>query len=151
MTSVVVIGVGNPDRGDDAIGREVARRLMAEGALSARFIEADGEATTLLGHLEGVSTAFLIDACVSGATAGSVRRIDLAARPLPQARYGLSSHGFGLAEAVALAQALGTLPPKCVVYAVEAESFEHGAPLTAAAARGVAKAVEALRREITAL
>lgn len=151
MTSVVVIGVGNPDRGDDAIGREVARRLMHKAGPAARIVEADGEATTLLSQLEGASIAFLIDACVSGAPPGTVRRIDLATQSLPQARYGLSSHGFGLAEAVALAQTLGTLPPRCIVYAVEAETFEHGAPLSAAAARGVAEVAEALRREMAAL
>jgi hydrogenase maturation protease len=151
MSSVVVIGVGNPDRGDDAFGREVARRLAVEGSFGAKIVEVDGEATTILGHLEGASTAFLVDACLSGAQAGTVRRIALAEQSLPQARYGLSSHGFGLAEAVALAQALGKLPPRCIIYAVEAESFQHGAPLSTAAERGVVEVVEALRREIASL
>jgi hydrogenase maturation protease len=151
MTSVVVIGVGNPDRGDDAIGHEVAWRLAAGEAFGAKIVEVDGEATTILSHLENVSTAIIVDACRSGAPAGTVRRISLAEQSLPQARYGLSSHGFGLAEAVALAQALGKLPTTCIVYAVEAEGFERGAPLSAAAMRGVVEVVEALRREIAAL
>mgnify|MGYP003349290964 CR=1 FL=1 len=114
MASVVVIGVGNPDRGDDAAGREVVRRLSADAAKNVRFIEADGEASNLLAYLDGASTAFLVDACVSGAPAGTVRRIDLAKEGLPRARYGLSSHGLGLAEALELAQALGQLAEKAL-------------------------------------
>jgi hydrogenase maturation protease len=151
MNSVVVIGVGNPDRGDDAAGREVVRRLASGAAEHIRLIEADGEASSLLAYLEGASTAFLVDACVSGAPAGTVRRIDLATESLPRARYGLSSHGLGLAEALELAQALGQLPSTCVIYAIEAERVDFGAPLSAAAARGVAETVAALRREIAAL
>jgi hydrogenase maturation protease len=148
MTSVVVIGVGNPDRGDDGAGREVVRRLAAAGPPHVRVVETEGEATTILGHLERASSAFLIDACVSGAPPGTVRRIDLAQEPLPSAHYGLSSHGFGLAEAIALAQSLGTLPPSCIIYAIEGENFEIGAPLSQAAERGVDEVVAALRREL---
>lgn len=148
--SVVVIGLGNPDRGDDGAGREVARRLLAaEAPKGVRIVEADGEATAILAYLDGASTAFLIDACVSGAPSGTVRRIDLTQETLPRARYGLSSHGFGLAEALALAQALDRLPKRCIVYAIEGEGFEIGAPLSPAVAHGVAETVEALRREIT--
>lgn len=151
MASVVVIGVGNPDRGDDGAGREVVRRLRETNAQSALIVETGGEATAILSSLEGASAAFLIDACVSGAPPGAVRRIDLANEALPQARYGLSSHGFGVAEALELAQALGQLPERCIIYAIEGESFEAGAALSVAANRGVAETVEALRRELSPL
>jgi hydrogenase maturation protease len=148
MPSVVVIGVGNPDRGDDGAGREVARRLFGCGGPGVRIVEANGGSTTILDHLNGASTAYLIDACVSGAPPGTVRRIDLAEEPLPRVRYGLSSHGFGLEEALDLAQALGQLPPRCVVFAIEGENFAMGTSLSAAVTRGVTKTVEAIRREI---
>lgn len=150
--SVVVIGLGNPDRGDDGAGREVARRLLAtEASKVARILEDNGEATAILAYLDGASTAFLIDACVSGAPSGAVRRIDLAQESLPSARYGLSSHGFGLAEALALAEALDRLPKHCILFAIEAECFDIGAPLSPAVTRGVAEAVEALCRDIAAI
>lgn len=151
MTSVVVIGVGNPDRGDDGAGREVARRLRETCGSSARVVETDGEATTVLASLEGATTVFLIDACVSGALPGTVRRIDLTKESLPRARYGLSSHGFGLAEAVELAQALDQMPQRCIIYVIEGESFELGMPPSAAVMRGVMETVEALQRELTGL
>lgn len=146
-----MIGVGNPERGDDGAGREVARRLRAIGFVGTRIVEADGEATALLASMEKASSVFLIDACVSGAPPGSVRRVDLARSPLPEARYGVSSHGFGLAEAIALGAALGALPPRCVLYAIEGEGFEVGAPLSKAVSDAVGQVVEGLSGEIQSL
>ncbi len=148
MEPVVIIGVGNPLRGDDGAGREAARRLQQKCRAHVRVIETEGEATTLLSLMHGANLVYLIDACVSGAVAGSFRRIDLAEEPLPEAAYGLSSHGFGLAEALALGRALGSLPPHCVVFAIEAESFDMGAPLSEAVNGAVDTVVAALREEV---
>jgi hydrogenase maturation protease len=126
----LVIGIGNPDRGDDAAGRRVARLLRRMLRNEVEVAEHDGEATALLARLDCAAAAYLIDACASGAPAGTVHRFDAAAAPLPQAAFGLSTHGFGLSEAVELARSLGQLPRRCVVYAIEGQSFELGAPLS---------------------
>lgn len=144
----VVLGIGNPERGDDAAGRQVARLLRWRLPEDVEVAEHDGEATALLARLDGAAAAFLIDACTSGAPAGTVRRFDVSAGPLPQAAFGLSTHGFGLAEAVDLARALGQLPPRCVVYAIEGASFAEGAPLSPAVAAAVADVARRLGAEI---
>jgi len=131
MARIVVIGIGNPDRGDDGFGRAVAMRLRGRLPAPVRLIEADGEATVLLDRLGEADAAILVDAALSGSAPGEIQRFDVVRAPLPAAKYGLSTHGFGLAEAVELARTLGTLPDRCVVYAVEARSFELGAPLSA--------------------
>ncbi len=148
---VLVIGVGNPTRGDDGAGREVARRLRQSNLPHVRVLETEGEATALLSLMEGAAVVFLIDACVSGAPAGSIRRIDLSNSDLPEAGFGLSSHGFGLAEAIALGKALGSLPPQCVIYALEAESFELGTPLSESMSEAIDAAVVALCQEIASM
>jgi len=140
-----VIGVGNPDRGDDAAGRETARRLRKALGDKADIVELDGETTALLAQLDGVGMALLIDACVSGARPGTVRRIDLAKESLPSVTYGLSSHALGLAEAIELATALGQMPPRCVVYLIEALSVKIGEPLS----DPVAEAVDEVVRQLT--
>jgi hydrogenase maturation protease len=144
----IVIGIGNPDRGDDAVGRAVARRLRGVLPGDVEVVEADGEATDLIARLDGKAEAWLVDACASGAAAGTVRRFDVGAGPLPQDAFGVSTHGFGLGEAIELAQALGQLPRRCIVYAVEGASFEIGAALTAPVADAVADVAERLRAEI---
>jgi hydrogenase maturation protease len=144
----IVLGIGNPDRGDDAAGRAVALMLRSASPDSVEIVEQDGEATSLLKHLDGAAAAFLVDACISGVPAGTVRRFDVGAGPLPQAAFGLSTHGFGLAEAIELARALGQLPPVCIVYAIEGSTFEAGAPLSPPVAAAVAVVVRQLRCEI---
>jgi len=143
-TACIVIGIGNPDRGDDAAGRAVARRLRRMLPPTIRIDEHDGEATALLARLEGAETAYLIDACASSAPAGTVQRFDVANAPLPQETFAMSTHGLGLAEAIEIGRALGQLPARCVVYAIEVGSTAPGEPLSppvAAAIKTVAKRV----------
>ncbi|GHD60483.1 peptidase M52 [Thalassobaculum fulvum] len=144
----IVIGIGNPDRGDDGVGRLVARSLDGRLPADVEVVEADGEATALLAHMDGAEAAYLVDACASGAEPGTVRRFDAAAAPLPQAAFGLSTHGFGLAEAIELARALRQLPARCVVYAIEGAGFETGAPLSDAVAEAIPQVQERLCCEI---
>ncbi len=146
---MIVIGAGNPERGDDAAGRAVVRLLRGALPDEVALVELDGEATALLAHLEDVATAFIIDACASGLPAGSLQRFDVSAEPLPHAAFSLSTHGFGLAEGIELARALGQLPERCIVYAIEGGAFEAGAPLSPPVAAAVAVTAKRLRTEIT--
>jgi hydrogenase maturation protease len=142
----LVVGIGNADRGDDGAGRAVARRLRAHVSKDVIVLEHDGEATNLVAKLEGVPAAFIVDACRSGAPAGTVHRLDANQAPLPAAQFGLSTHGLGLATAIELARALSQLPRPCIVYAIEGACFESGAGLSPA----VAAAIEPLARRILA-
>ena len=146
--TAVVIGIGNPDCGDDAAGRLVGRLLRGRLPHSIRIEETDGEATSLLARLEGKDWAYLIDACASGAAPGTLHRFDASRAPLPAARFGFSTHGMGLPDAIELARALGTLPPRCIVYAVEGIAFEAGAPLSPAVARSLPSLAERLCHDI---
>ena len=132
MADRLVLGVGNPDRGDDAIGRIVARLLRPRVPDHVRVMESDGEATALLAHLQAARYAWIIDAARSGAPPGTIHRIDCAAADAIVPRVTVSSHGFGVAEAIALARAFGTLAQHCIVYAIEAADFTPGARPTAA-------------------
>ncbi len=145
----MVVGIGNPDRGDDAAGPAVVQRLRGALGQDIELAEENGETAALLARIERVDAAYLVDACASGAPAGTVMRFDAAATPLPHHTFGLSTHGLGLAEAIELARALGQLPPTCVVYAIEGASFEAGAPLTPAISDAVAEVARRLRAEIS--
>ena len=142
---VVVIGVGNALRADDAAGLEVVRRLRAGPGVDV--LEQSGEATALLDALRGRAAALIVDAA-AGTDPGRLHRLDAAAGPLPQGMFGVSTHGFGVAEGIELARALGALPPVCVVYAVEGERFETGAPMSEAVARALPRAAEDITKDI---
>jgi hydrogenase maturation protease len=144
---VIALCIGNPRRGDDAVASAVARALRAllDGV---EIIEEEGEATRVLARLEGADAAFIVDASASGQTAGEIRRFDVGAGPLPQAPFGASTHGFGLAEALEVGRALGALPPRCVVYAIEGENFTIGASLSPPVAAAVEIVAARLRADI---
>ncbi len=142
----IILGIGNPDRGDDAAGRSVAQFLRQQNPRDVEIIEHNGEATSLLAQISGASVALIVDACSAGAPPGTVHRFNVCAAPLPQAQIGLSTHGMGLTEAIELARALRQLPTRCVVYAVEGTQFDIGAglsPPVLAAIRDVAARIVA--------
>jgi hydrogenase maturation protease len=130
-SGTLIIGIGNPNRGDDAAGRAAVARLKACVAKDLRVIECDGEATALLALFSEADDVILIDAAMSGAVPGTVGRFDAHEAPLPAARFGMSTHSLGLGEAIEFARALGQLPRRCVVYAIEGRSFALGDRLSA--------------------
>lgn len=147
MTTLVV-GVGHPDRGDDGVGPYVARELLAAWSgvppPGVEVLVWSGDPLGLLDRLAGVDRLVLIDAVVTGAAPGTVQRF-AADAPFVTAPAA-SSHGIGLAEALALGRALGRLPPAVEVWGVEATAFAAGAAMTpAVAAAGAAVAARLVR------
>jgi hydrogenase maturation protease len=112
------------------------------------IIEHSGEAAGLVLQMDGAERVFLIDACVSGAPPGTIHRFDVGSAAMPALTPGFSTHGFGLAEAVELARALGLLPRRTIVYAIVGASFETGAPLSPPVAAAAAEVVRRLCADI---
>lgn len=148
MNRTIVIGVGNPLRGDDAAGLQVARRLAARGCEAVH--EASGETASLMELWQGADGVLLADAAQSGAAAGAVTRLDASSVALPSAFLHCSTHAFGVAEAVELSRSLGSLPPRVIVFGIEGVSFEHGAPLSPEVDEGVATAAAMIEAELKA-
>ena len=147
---VIVLGVGNAERGDDGAGRMVARLLNGTLPKNVEIVEHDGEATSLLSRLDGAVSAYVIDACVSKSSPGTIHRIDANREALPNVSSDLSTHGFGLAAAIELGRALGQLPAHVVVYAIEGKSFDAGVALSEPVAAAVSLVAEKIRSEIEA-
>jgi len=142
----VVFGLGNPARGDDGAGRLVACLLRDAVPDGVAVIEQDGDAASLVPMLHADDAVWLVDACCSGASAGAIRRLNCAAGETPPSAATQSSHGLGVAEAIALARALGSLPRRCVLFAIEGADFTAGAsasPAVQAAAQEVAARIAA--------
>jgi len=143
---LVIIGVGNPDRGDDGVGAAVVR------ALSGRLPEAvdtrvrSGDMLGLIEDWAHAEAVICIDAAASLGSPGRIHRVDVDEGELPPEAGLASSHAFGLAEAIALSRALGSRPRRMIVYAVEGDEFEVGAPLGVL----VAEAVEAVVLRVVA-
>ncbi len=147
--AALVIGIGNPDRGDDAAGSVLARRLAGMLPPGMHVIEHDGEPSSLLAHLAEATRAVLVDASAPLGRPGTVRRFDVSTTPLPAVTFQLSSHGLGLADAIELARTLGQLPARCIVYTIEAEAFDAGALLSAPVAKAVRIVADEVLAELT--
>lgn len=143
----VVIGVGNPDRGDDGVGPAVARAVRARVPAEVEVVAVAGEPTSLLAAWEGADQAIVIDAVSTGAAPGTVLRHDAAEGPLPR-RDACSTHGLGLEDAVALGRALGQLPRCLVVFGIEAASVTAGDPLSPAVTAALPALVDLVLAEL---
>jgi hydrogenase maturation protease len=133
---MLVVCCGNADRGDDAAGPLVARRLRKVGIAAC---EHSGEALSLIDMWRGAGEVVLVDAVVTGKRCGSVSVWDPLAAPLAGPAALTSSHSLGLAAAVALARTMGWLPRRLTLYGIEARRFDLGRPPSNAVLRGVAE------------
>ena len=147
---LVLVGIGNPDRGDDAAGRIAVRSLRGQVPSLVEIIEQSGEPSALLSVLAEVSMAIIVDASRSGALAGTLQRLDANAGSLPRYRLDLSSHGIGVAEAIELARALGQLPSHCIIHTIEGACFDFGAPLSPPVQAGLSTIAERISQEFDA-
>ncbi len=145
---ILVLGLGNPDRGDDGIGPivagQLAGRLPAGVALAARH----GDPLALIDNWAGFDALVCIDAAAPMGSPGRIHRIDPATDTLPYAAPTATSHAFGLAETVALARVLGCAPARIVIYAVEGEGFSCGADMTPAVAAAAEDAAARVLAEV---
>jgi hydrogenase maturation protease len=150
---VLVVTLGNPDRGDDGVGQIVGRKLAAILPVDVTVAQSGNDLTSLIAAWEGFDAVICVDAAAPLTLPGRIHRYDLATTELPQDMVRVSSHGLGLADTIALARVLDAAPRDIIVYAVEGGSFAAGATMTpevsAAAAEvadRVADEVERLRR-----
>jgi hydrogenase maturation protease len=147
-TKVLALGVGNPDRGDDAAGPMVVARLKQAMNVGIEARALTGEATELIEAWSGREAVIVIDAVATGGAApGTIHRWDAAAGPLPVELENRSSHAFGLGHAIELARALGRLPRRMIVYGVEGAGFGLGDAPSEAVQKAVGPLAEAVRRE----
>lgn len=141
MADWTVVGLGNPMRGDDAVGAAVAARTRNLPGVE-RVVE-HADPLDLVDLLHEARPLVLVDATLGGGSPGAVTVWEPKDAGGPRPRVGASSHGFGAETAVELAVALGARPGRLVFVGVEAERFD-GDGLSAAVAGAVERAVAAV-------
>jgi hydrogenase maturation protease len=146
--NILVIGIGNAYRGDDAAGLIAARRVRQQVPECGSVIEHAGEGAALMELWKDADTVIVIDAMRSGAAPGTVRRFDAELGPLPTSMFRGSTHAFGLAEAIELSRAMKQLPRPLIVYGVEAQNFEAGTKLSPAIEFAMQTVVERVLQEL---
>lgn len=150
MSGALVIGLGNRDRGDDAVGLAVAEAVAALAPAGVRVECAAPDPLALLARWQGAGTVVLVDAAAPQGRPGRLHVLDAGREALPRALGLGSTHAFGLAQTVELARGLGQLPPRLLVYAIEAAGFGHGAALSPAVAAAVSPAARRIVGDLAA-
>lgn len=140
----LVVGLGNRDRGDDALGLVAADRL-ATFDVDADVVAWERPELDLLEVLPLYERVMIIDAARGGFPVGTLH--EDADRVAETGSMG--SHSFGLAGVLELAEALERVPPHLDLLLVEAGSFEHGTQLSAPVEAAVHVLVGRLVRELT--
>lgn len=141
----LVIGIGNAFRRDDGAGVVLAGRLAALAPAGLDVVAHHGEGAELMELWRGRDRVVVVDAVASGAEPGTIHRFAAEREDLPAGLFCFSSHAFGLAQAVAMSRALGTLPSQLAVIGIEGADFGMGEGLSPA----VAAAAEAVLAELS--
>lgn len=135
----IIIGIGNPDRGDDACGIAVAEQVsgatchaMSSGAMDLFELWTEHDSVVI------------VDAMRSGVAIGTVRHFDVSTNPLPSEAF-VSTHSFGPATCIELARALGRLPATIEVVGIEVGDLAVGSEMS----EPVEAAVEDLVAELS--
>jgi hydrogenase maturation protease len=137
----LLIGVGNPFRGDDGAGRAVARLVASRNACGLVACECTGEATSLMSAWTGYDDVVVVDACRGAGPPGSIHRFGPDDVERVATLQHASTHSLGVAAAIGLARALGTLPGHLVLYAIEAGHSGDGEALSPEVDRSVQEVV----------
>lgn len=119
----LVIGVGNPDRGDDGAGPAVVGRVRGRRTVEVR------DSAGLVELWRDEDEVIVVDAMVTGRPPGTVARFDVGTTELPAGAFA-STHAFGLSTAVELSRALGRLPRSLEVYGIEAAQLAPGSAMS---------------------
>jgi len=138
---MIVIGIGNEFRRDDAVGLIAARCLRGRGVPAE---EHEGDPAALIERWARADGLILIDAVTSGAPPGTVHRLDVSDSPLNRELFKSSTHALGLADTVELSRTLGTLPARVLVFGVEVRDLSAGVGLSSEVERALPALLEEL-------
>jgi hydrogenase maturation protease len=103
----------------------------------------DRDCAALLDQWDGTDVVIMIDATMSGTAPGRIRRYDAHHGLLPPVFSSVSTHAFGIRDAIELARVLRRLPARFIVFGIEGHDFRAG--------EGLSAAVDAAVDEVVAL
>lgn len=146
----LILGVGNPLYGDDAVGVLVVQALMKRPDLPPHVTVIDGgaEGIGLIPVMEAYRRVILVDAVPMDEPPGTIRRFTWQDARFIGHEHTLSLHQSDLTDALVLAEALNCLPPMLVIYGVQPHNRGWDQPLSAEVQRTLPVLIAALIEEV---
>jgi hydrogenase maturation protease len=153
--NILILGIGQSLRGDDAAGLEAVRLwqqtyIETPQKVQVELCELPGLA--LLDRLDGMDAAILVDALQTNSIPGALHRLgpdELAAFTLDSQ----SAHGWGVAETLALGRSLYPWLAQCriTLIGIAGRGFEMGAGLSPAVQAALPEAAALIEKEVLGL
>ena len=142
VAPLLVIAVGNPSRGDDALGPALLDRLRDAHVERAGDVELLLDFQLQVEHaldLAGRRAVLFVDASREAALAGTVSL----ARIEADAGTPGTSHALSAPAVLGIARRIGSAPPPSWQMAIGGRAFGLGEPLSGAGSAGLERGVEA--------
>lgn len=150
--AILVLGLGNPLRGDDGAGcrvvEELARRELPPGI---ELLDGGAIGLGLLDLLEGWERVILVDAADMGQRPGEFVRFTPDDVRLAFTPDSFSFHHAGLSEVLALADALGRPLPEMVIFGIQPQKIGWGEGLSLAVETALPALIDAVIEEVNTL
>ncbi|ADC90036.1 hydrogenase maturation protease [Thermocrinis albus DSM 14484] len=134
MKRLVLVGCGNPLRGDDGVGPRLIRYMWEKGVPpGVKLVDGGTSGLDVIFHMEGAEEVILVDACYTGSEAGSIYCVPAEeVEELPDLREA-NLHSIKWFHALALAKEM--MPPekrpkRITVYLIEGKNFQLGEDLS---------------------
>lgn len=158
-SNVLVLGLGNPLRGDDGVGPRVVAELEdREVPEGVELLDGGTGGLDLLQIIEGQERVVIVDAAQVDAPGerlapGQFVRFTpdearLTGLPGDQSSRRFSFHHAGVAEVLDLARALGRPLPRVVIFGVQPQQVGWGEGLSADVERNLPALVDAVLEEV---
>ena len=145
---ILIIGIGNPYRGDDGVGLRIAQNIKKKSPDHVNVIEQSGDGISLMDSWKDSDAVIIIDAVHSSAQPGTIHQFDVHTQTIPTKFFHYSTHAFGVAEAIELARALKQLPKNLIVYGIEGKCFEAGIGLSLEVEKAVEEVMMRVKQDI---
>ena len=147
----LVVGLGNPLRGDDGIGPHAIQMLLARALPEdVEVVEGGTQGLGLVSLMEGWRRVILVDAANVGQPPGGFVRFTPREARLMGSDQPMSVHNAGLREALLLAETLELLPDKIVIYGMQPANIDWSNGLSPQVEAAMPKLVSAILDELGA-
>ncbi len=152
MTTLGVIGIGNPIRSDDGIGIELINRLKArqipEGV---ELLDVGTSGMNILHHLKNFNKVMIIDAIRTDGEPGNCMFFTPDEIDKDGSIKTRSTHDANLLEALELSEMLGERPEEVIIMGIIPEDLTIGEGLSSKLKEKLPKIEEELRKKIEEL
>ena len=131
MKKVLIIGIGNEYRNDDAIGLLVIKDLENMGIPNVVFMKSGGDYVEIAEKSRSFDKIILIDSVFSGSKPGTIFELDpegLMKMNTAFSKY--SSHDFSIIDFFKVAKIMQVPIDKIKFLGIEGESFEFGTKIS---------------------